>query len=141
MCAIDYYLISEFGKGCCLNCPYAYPGCLCYECKCKNCYWYSSPEEYDFEKGHCDKTDELKEKKKEEVKLRYQRQDQLEWKKSQALEKENERILEIIKTKNKTPNYYTCQSCKREFVTEKIYFIILKQTPACAVCNENIKVK
>jgi len=27
-------------KGCCLDCPNGYEGCLCYDCKCKKCYWY-----------------------------------------------------------------------------------------------------
>ena len=46
-------------EGCCLICPDAEPGCLCYECKCTKCYWYSEPElylEYDdgYPKGVCD---------------------------------------------------------------------------------------
>lgn len=57
----DWYEIDDFG--CCLNCPDSYEGCLCYNCKCTRCYWYSPPEEYDGEKGHCDKTDKLKLKK------------------------------------------------------------------------------
>jgi hypothetical protein len=35
----DYY---ELKTGCCLHCPKAHPGCLCYNCKCKSCYWYES---------------------------------------------------------------------------------------------------
>jgi len=54
------YSAYDLVDGCCLNCRESEPGCLCYECKCKQCYWYSSPEEYDKDKGHCDKTDELK---------------------------------------------------------------------------------
>lgn len=57
----DYY--GE--EGCCLNCPDSEEGCLCYNCKCTKCYWYTPPEEYGGEKGDCDKTDELKEQKKE----------------------------------------------------------------------------
>lgn len=26
--------------GCCLDCNKKYDGCLCYDCKCKKCYWY-----------------------------------------------------------------------------------------------------
>ena len=40
---IDYYeecLGSYDGKGCCLLCDEAEPGCLCYECKCTKCFWY-----------------------------------------------------------------------------------------------------
>lgn len=51
----DYYEVCE-NTGCCLTCVNAYDGCLCYECECKNCYWYSP--------GHCDKTDWLKEYRK-----------------------------------------------------------------------------
>jgi len=59
----DYYAMLEYGEGCCLNCPDSEEGCLCYNCKCKNCLWYSPLEEYNGEKGHCDKTDELKQRK------------------------------------------------------------------------------
>lgn len=46
----DYY----DKKGCCLVCNEAKEGCLCYECKCRNCYWY----EYDsHDKGHCNHPD------------------------------------------------------------------------------------
>ena len=40
----DYYEESlEFGVGgCCLLCPDAYPGCLCYECKCCQCAHYDA---------------------------------------------------------------------------------------------------
>lgn len=33
---MDYY--EE--EGCCLTCPDAYPGCLCFECKCRQCAHY-----------------------------------------------------------------------------------------------------
>ena len=34
----DYY-----GKdGCCLTCPTAYIGCLCFNCKCRKCAYYDS---------------------------------------------------------------------------------------------------
>lgn len=44
---------SGMEDGCCLNCPDAEYGCLCYACCCKKCYWYIPPEEYDGEKGRC----------------------------------------------------------------------------------------
>ena len=34
----DYY--EE--EGCCLTCPDAYPGCLCVECKCRQCAHYDA---------------------------------------------------------------------------------------------------
>jgi len=39
---IDYYEegITSGEKGCCLLCEDAEPGCICYDCKCKKCYWY-----------------------------------------------------------------------------------------------------
>lgn len=36
---IDYY--EQADPGCCLVCPDAYPGCLCYNCKCSKCVHYS----------------------------------------------------------------------------------------------------
>lgn len=36
---IDYYEIED--EGCCLHCPDAEPGCLCYNCKCSKCEHYS----------------------------------------------------------------------------------------------------
>jgi hypothetical protein len=58
--------------GCCIQCDYAELGCLCFDCKCKKCYWYSSPEEYNGENGHCDKT-----MSKEEWKEYYEEQGQI----------------------------------------------------------------
>jgi len=46
----DYY-----GKdGCCLICPDAEEGCLCFKCKCTKCFHYTPPEEGYDEKGSCD---------------------------------------------------------------------------------------
>lgn len=55
----DYYELED--RGCCLLCKKAYPGCLCYSCKCKKCFWYVPPEfsgEFDSfgkPKGSCNK--------------------------------------------------------------------------------------
>ncbi len=68
------YSEQEYNSGCCLKCPDAHIGCLCYECKCKNCYWYSSPEDNGLEKGHCDKTDSLIREKKENWLNNYSKQ-------------------------------------------------------------------
>lgn len=59
---------SEKEIGCCLNCEKSHPGCLCYECKCKKCYWY---DYIGLNTGVCDLVDDLKEerqKKQEEIK-------------------------------------------------------------------------
>jgi len=61
--SIDYYdeyLESDGIHGCCLLCDDARPGCLCYDCKCRKCYWYNK-DEY-MEHGRCD----LSKKKKGE---------------------------------------------------------------------------
>lgn len=38
----DYYneSLEKDMPGCCLNCPNAGPGCLCFDCMCTKCYWY-----------------------------------------------------------------------------------------------------
>lgn len=35
----DYYELED--QGCCLHCPMAEPGCLCFNCKCSKCEHYS----------------------------------------------------------------------------------------------------
>ncbi len=62
----DYYAETEYNEGCCLKCSDKEEGCLCYFCKCTKCYWYITPEEYNFEKGKCGKVSHLKQQKKEE---------------------------------------------------------------------------
>lgn len=134
----DYYEICEFGEGCCLNCPDSYEGCLCYECKCKQCYWYTPPEEYDREKGHCDKTDELIKEKREEWRkemiFKNKKSNKLFEKKIKANEKE----LKRLKDKGTILNYYSCQKCGFCFVTENEQKIINKKTPVCIVCSGKI---
>lgn len=46
-------------NGCCLNCPDAIQGCLCFSCKCRQCYWYSASE-YDEKRGTCDLAEKFK---------------------------------------------------------------------------------
>ena len=137
------YSNLDTGNGCCLNCYDASPGCLCYNCKCSKCYWYSSPQEYDGIKGHCDKTDLLKEERKEEKKEEFRKQyifeAKIEKEKSDKLEKENEHILKEINQKKEIPNYYTCQGCKREFITKEEYPIILNKIPVCNICKGKIR--
>jgi len=38
MSGIDYHRLKS--RGCCLICPDAEPGCLCYDCMCTKCYHY-----------------------------------------------------------------------------------------------------
>ena len=58
---IDYYdeYIGMDIHGCCLICPDAEDGCLCYDCKCTKCYWYE-PEE-----GYCELVDYFKQEREE----------------------------------------------------------------------------
>jgi len=46
-----------------LNCDDVHEGCLCFECKCTKCYWYSSPSECDGRHGYCDLKTERENKK------------------------------------------------------------------------------
>lgn len=134
----DYYEICETGEGCCLNCYNAREGCLCYYCKCKKCFWYNLLPDGS---GECEKKFELIKERKESARLKYQLQEEKEKKKSEALEEENEKVLKIIKEKKEIPNYYSCQVCKRDFVTEKEEVIIPNHNPKCPICSNKIKVE
>lgn len=48
--ATDYYELDD--EGCCLVCEDSEEGCLCYNCKCSKCYWYS--DSMDGYGGPCD---------------------------------------------------------------------------------------
>ena len=108
----------EVGEGCCLNCSDAHTGCLCYECKCKQCYWYSSPEQYNGMQGHCDKTDLLKEKRKEEIKYQYEIEAKEKAERMKKLEQENNVVLIEMQKEKRIPNYYSCQKCGKEIVNQ-----------------------
>jgi hypothetical protein len=61
----DWYEIcstDDINEGCCLLCYNAAPGCLCYQCKCRNCTHYSYDREK--EKGFCIIARERRMKKK-----------------------------------------------------------------------------
>lgn len=62
----DFYLLTKEGEtnGCCLLCEDARAGCLCYYCKCRKCYWYIAPEDWNGEKGRCRFALKLKERRK-----------------------------------------------------------------------------
>ena len=53
---IDYH--EEEDEGCCLVCPEAEEGCLCYDCKCSKCDNYRREE--DEEEGYCVLAEEWK---------------------------------------------------------------------------------
>lgn len=129
---VDYY---EEGGGCCLHCSNAYKGCLCYECKCTKCYWYSSPESVASDKGWCDKVSELKEENKRKIKEYYEKQEELNYNKFKELQEINKNTQEKIILNNNHPNFYTCQKCKREFCSEVEYNIINNKEPRCPICS------
>jgi len=129
----NYYNIGV-GEGCCLNCYEAREGCLCYDCKCKKCYWYST----DGYNGHCEKTDALKEQRKKEAKERYQRECEEDYAQVQALKKHNQKVEEKIKADGEIPSWYSCQGCHSEFVTDKELKIVIKFEPLCPICTGEI---
>ena len=131
--ATDYY---EFGVGCCLLCYESHPGCLCMECKCKKCFWYSPPEEWDGINGHCDKTDELIRIRKEEWIEEQKRLAQIEFEKAKLLEKYNKSIEKPMNNK-----WYSCQKCKRDFISKEDKKIIIGKEPICPICSGEIKIK
>ncbi len=54
--ATDYYENGD--GGCCLHCEDAAPGCMCYDCKCSKCFWYSK---HPYESGgSCDIADDFR---------------------------------------------------------------------------------
>jgi hypothetical protein len=126
----DYYIL-EHDSGCCLNCSDAEPGCLCYDCCCTSCCWYIPPERWDGENGHCGKT-----KSKEEMKKWYIEQAEAEFKKAKLLIEANEKIKKAIDN-----NWYSCQKCRRDFISEEDLQIIPYKKPFCPLCIGKIKIK
>lgn len=61
---IDYYESGD--EGCCLNCPNAEPGCLCFQCKCSQCYWYSLNQQISTDGGYCVLANFWREEREEE---------------------------------------------------------------------------
>jgi len=78
----DYYNEPE-DTGCCLNCSSSYKGCLCFDCKCKRCFWYSY--NYDFDKGSCDYINVLKKERQKE----WEEQQRLKQEQNQRMYKES----------------------------------------------------
>lgn len=52
------YSQGEYNTGCCLYCDDSYKGCLCYDCKCTQCYWYNKS-------GFCELVSVLKKAREE----------------------------------------------------------------------------
>lgn len=121
------YSDIEYGynSGCCLHCSGSKPGCLCFNCKCSKCYWYSEGED----KGYCDKVS------KERLRKHYANIETEKWKKLQRLIEQNEELDAQMKITNK----YSCQRCQKVFSTEKEYKIVLGQEPLCPICKGEIK--
>jgi hypothetical protein len=103
--ATDYYEIED--SGCCLLCPDAHKGCLCFDCCCKKCYWYSSPGDNYDDNGSCDKVEELKEENREE------------WIRMKKEEQERANI-EYEKKMKKEPIKKTLHKIYIESITEKV---------------------
>lgn len=128
---IDFYDLCLNGAdgGCCLVCPEAHPGCLCFECKCRKCFYYT----YDGnDSGHCDIA-------KSVWKERIQQREEMKgetWKKdSEKLKEHNKKIEQELKEGGKITSSYTCQKCKREFTTKEEFKIVLNRTPICRICS------
>lgn len=128
---VDYY---EEGGGCCLHCPNAKKGCLCFECKCTKCYWYDSPQQTGDYKGWCGMVSQLKEQRKEEFKNKLQIQEDIKFEKVQRLNKINKKIKEEIIKSQEIPNWYMCMKCYRLFCSKEI-FVIKKKEPLCYICK------
>jgi hypothetical protein len=132
----EYDYLNE--EGCCLDCIMGYQGCLCFDCKCTKCYWYSSPEKFDGEKGHCDYTDILIKEKK----IRWRREVFFQEIKNNFLfEKKKEKQEEDKKTLQKEGriiNSYSCQKCGTEIICGEYLIIKNKEFPLCDVCSGKI---
>ena len=135
--AIDYYECEE-ETGCCLKCSKSYPGCLCYDCNCKDCYWYSSPYETGIGKGLCDLVPILKEQGRKDAIKRFRIQSKEKHEKIKKLQLLNKKIENGIKEEGEIPNIYSCQKCGFDFVTSEILKIVKSKTPICNVCNNKI---
>lgn len=130
----------EINQGCCLNCSESHEGCLCYDCKCTKCLWYSPPQENDEIKGSCDYKEVLKERRKEEYKKKLKKQEEERKIKLNILNKQNLEISKKLKQQNKRPYGYLCQKCQYFFISEEELKVIQYKTPICPICSNKIKV-
>ena len=129
----DYYR-EPYNTGCCLKCPEAKPGCLCYSCKCKKCYWYRHPHESYSDNGSCDKVKFLKEERKKELRDYYQALEKEKYHKLKRLIKINEKIKKEAKQKGIFLKTYTCQKCGNWFISLEDKKIIISKEPRCPIC-------
>ena len=131
------YSIRGYNSGCCLYCSSSSPGCLCFDCKCSQCYWYNAGRYGG--KGFCEKVDILREdaKKKyiEQMKIKQER-DNFNFKKQ--LE-DNKKILNEMLEKKIIPKYYSCQYCQNEIISESELDIIKGKEPLCFNCQKKRK--
>jgi hypothetical protein len=138
----DYHMLSVYQEvpGCCLTCPDARPGCLCFECNCKKCLWYSAPEEWE-EKGKCDLVPILKERGKKQARLKYLISAFLEQKKRIKLAHQDFQRAEEVKKNGGVQSWYSCQSCQKNFLIEEKKELEVKQDcfPICDVCSSKIE--
>lgn len=123
----------EIGNpGCCLLCPNARPGCLCFDCKCTKCFHYSAGED----KGHCDLR-----KSKEGWANFYDRQEKIKINQTIALKRYNEELeKEINIHQGNILNLYSCQSCFREFRSRISLTITPSRSPVCPICTGKLRV-
>jgi len=123
-------------SGCCLNCEKAAPGCLCYECKCTKCEWYSSPYHTGTGKGKCDAVGI----KKEQMRRSYIMNSTRKFLSVEKLYRLNTIKFIELKKENKVPNIYSCQQCHTKFVTEDELKIVKGKYPICDVCLNKIDI-
>jgi hypothetical protein len=74
----------------------------------------------------------------EELAEYYRKVDAKKWEITKALERLNEKKETEIKAKGEVVSTYTCQKCKRVFVTDQELKIIIDQEPLCPFCKCNI---
>lgn len=111
----DFHEIRD--PGCCLICEDSYDGCICYNCKCSKCEWYSAnhpagSESYDYvnDKEVCVLVDFLK------------AQQQERWEESQK--KSIFKINNIIKSTEKAMQC-TLTNTKTNSISNTIFWIPL----------------
>jgi hypothetical protein len=132
MCA-DWYSLGDLG--CCLICPDAKEGCLCFNCKCKKCFYYSKG----FNKGYCDLTETLKEEKKQRWIEEKNEEERIKFENSNKLKDLNQEIEKLKNIQNGILTYtYTCQKCNNWFVTLQESKIEIGKFPLCSICLSNL---
>jgi len=127
----DFSLLCH-DEGCCLYCSKSSPGCLCFDCKCRKCYWYNN-------EGWCEKTEILKKEAKKRFIEEIKRKEEIKNNNWKEFKKEQEILEKEMRTQEKIINFYSCQKCQKEFITEKDFKIILNKFPLCKFCEKKWK--